>query len=519
MMKCRLTNQMVCDKSRQTVYNNKYVADYIFLKGLDRSCMFSFRPSFQVTSSRMVLFSLTFVRHGETLYNRKSIIQGQMDVPLSSVGEQQAGLVAARLQRERFTHIFSSDLSRASDTAKIIAQANKVCLSDIILDKRLRERKFGELEGKQSKELMHMVKKAKKKYLDYTPPGAESCLQLRERAKSFFADLCKLCSNFLDEEEAHTPAKIKRRHGGSLGRHSRQSNKRLQLSGRSQSFCSSGNPQHIISEMTLMSDEEDCNENSIYEKDDMCQTNSYITMQDNDNFGNNGKVLPDYQYRDGVQSSSDDSSMSGDLRHKGSLQSEADTCSETSSDRSPSSQDMNGSESDSTLSEFVCHKVPLSFGSEIQTSPHSPHFTHPSPCPTAKRPAEELERNSQSYECPNVSLTNSSSAHQFSSISSISSGRNSSFDDLEGLPLTVADILIVSHGGFIKECLRYFVDSLDCKIPGVKGHALKVCPNCSVSKFNITIDESTGHPSVTCILIHDKDHLIDLNLPPAKGTY
>ncbi|WAR07670.1 TIGAR-like protein [Mya arenaria] len=406
---------------------------------------------------------------------------GQMDVPLSSVGEQQAGLVAARLQRERFTHIFSSDLSRASDTAKIIAQANK---------------KFGELEGKQSKELMHMVKKAKKKYLDYTPPGAESCLQ-----------------------EAHTPAKIKRRHGGSLGRHSRQSNKRLQLSGRSQSFCSSGNPQHIISEMTLMSDEEDCNENSIYEKDDMCQTNSYITMQDNDNFGNNGKVLPDYQYRDGVQSSSDDSSMSGDLRHKGSLQSEADTCSETSSDRSPSSQDMNGSESDSTLSEFVCHKVPLSFGSEIQTSPHSPHFTHPSPCPTAKRPAEELERNSQSYECPNVSLTNSSSAHQFSSISSISSGRNSSFDDLEGLPLTVADILIVSHGGFIKECLRYFVDSLDCKIPGVKGHALKVCPNCSVSKFNITIDESTGHPSVTCILIHDKDHLIDLNLPPAKGTY
>ena len=65
---------------------------------------------------------------------------GQTDVPLSNVGEKQAELVATRLQNDRFSHIFASDLTRAYDTAKIIAQANKVCRCDITVDKRLRER-------------------------------------------------------------------------------------------------------------------------------------------------------------------------------------------------------------------------------------------------------------------------------------------------------------------------------------------------------------------------------------------
>jgi len=65
---------------------------------------------------------------------------GQMDIPLSNFGEKQAQLVAARLECERFTHIFSSDLSRASETARIIAEANKVSNTPIVMDKRLRER-------------------------------------------------------------------------------------------------------------------------------------------------------------------------------------------------------------------------------------------------------------------------------------------------------------------------------------------------------------------------------------------
>lgn len=86
------------------------------------------------------VFCIFYCFSGETMHNRKSIIQGQTDVPLSSHGEKQAALVAARLQNDRFTHIFSSDLSRAHETAKAISDANKVCRNEIILDKRLRER-------------------------------------------------------------------------------------------------------------------------------------------------------------------------------------------------------------------------------------------------------------------------------------------------------------------------------------------------------------------------------------------
>ena len=68
------------------------------------------------------------------------IIEGQQDIPLSDVGLQQATLVGKRLQNECFTHIFSSDLSRASQTAQTILDVNKIKKADILQDKRLRER-------------------------------------------------------------------------------------------------------------------------------------------------------------------------------------------------------------------------------------------------------------------------------------------------------------------------------------------------------------------------------------------
>ena len=39
--------------------------------------------------------------------------------------------------------------------------------------------KFGTAEGKSSKELLLSAKKAKKRYIDYTPPGAESVAQVK----------------------------------------------------------------------------------------------------------------------------------------------------------------------------------------------------------------------------------------------------------------------------------------------------------------------------------------------------
>lgn len=109
--------------------------------------------------------------------------------------------------------------------------------------------------------------------------------------------------------------------------------------------------------------------------------------------------------------------------------------------------------------------------------------------------------------CPNVSLS-PLVEHRLERISSISSGRNS-FDDGDVIPPVIANIILVSHGGCLRELVRYFIEELDCKIPGSMGHALRVSPNTGVSKFTVTFSDTDEKPKVTCLLIHDKDHLMD----------
>ena len=267
--------------------------------------------------------------------------------------------------------------------------------------------------------------------------------------------------------------------------------------------------------MNLVSDfDDDDSGTDMNDNLNFCQSGSFLSMQDSDSCETEGKVIADYQYRECCASSSDDSNLSTDVKLQGSYKSRSMSLnSEMDCDRSPSSREQN-SESDSTLSDTVNY-VPYSDSCEILTD--SGHYT---PLLKATNTAViNKDFTVNSYGCPNVSLSLSPSGQPFSSISSISSGRNSSFDEVDGLPTTAADVLVVSHGGFIKECVRYFVEILDCKIPGMKGHAMKVCPNCSISKFTITLDESSEKPSVTCITIHDKDHLIGLEMPEAKGAY
>jgi broad specificity phosphatase PhoE len=60
------------------------------------------------------------VRHAETEENKQKIIQGHLDTILNSEGEGQADLVAKALKDVPFDVAYSSDLKRATDTAKRI---------------------------------------------------------------------------------------------------------------------------------------------------------------------------------------------------------------------------------------------------------------------------------------------------------------------------------------------------------------------------------------------------------------
>lgn len=90
---------------------------------------------------------LIITRHGETEENKNNILQGQLGGNLSKKGIEQAKRLASRLQKEKIDKIFSSDLTRAADTAREIYKFHNSIPFE--LAKELRERYFGILQGKR----------------------------------------------------------------------------------------------------------------------------------------------------------------------------------------------------------------------------------------------------------------------------------------------------------------------------------------------------------------------------------
>jgi len=118
--------------------------------------------------------TIFLARHGETEWNRVGRWQGNTDIPLSEIGRAQARSLAERLRERGIREIFTSDLSRARETAEIVAEALGVtCLQ---IDPRLRERGFGCFEGLTREECEQRYSDVWARYLAdrrTTPTGAE----------------------------------------------------------------------------------------------------------------------------------------------------------------------------------------------------------------------------------------------------------------------------------------------------------------------------------------------------------
>lgn len=94
---------------------------------------------------------LELVRHGQTDWNLQGRIQGSSDIPLNELGRKQAREAGERLAQQSWDAIVSSPLSRAAETARIIAGVIGVDGIELIDD--LRERAYGEAEGLTGAEL------------------------------------------------------------------------------------------------------------------------------------------------------------------------------------------------------------------------------------------------------------------------------------------------------------------------------------------------------------------------------
>jgi len=88
---------------------------------------------------------LYLVRHGETDWNRQRKIQGSTDIPLNATGREQAAATGALLASRSWDAVFASPLSRAFETASIIADSVGLPAPTPVPD--LVERNYGEAEG------------------------------------------------------------------------------------------------------------------------------------------------------------------------------------------------------------------------------------------------------------------------------------------------------------------------------------------------------------------------------------
>jgi probable phosphoglycerate mutase len=126
---------------------------------------------------------LLLIRHGETVWNQQGRMQGQHDSPLTPNGLQQARQLARRLKAVSFTALYSSDLGRAHQTARCIADATG---HEVVADAGLRERHFGIFEGLTNTEikLRHPddYELFAKREPEYRMEGGESANQFRDRA-------------------------------------------------------------------------------------------------------------------------------------------------------------------------------------------------------------------------------------------------------------------------------------------------------------------------------------------------
>lgn len=98
---------------------------------------------------------ITLIRHGETIWNKQNLLQGEKDIPLSDRGIKQAHEMANYFKNTSFHFVGASPLQRTQQTASIIAQELGVPLRTLT---SLRPRSYGPWEGKKIEEIREQNK-------------------------------------------------------------------------------------------------------------------------------------------------------------------------------------------------------------------------------------------------------------------------------------------------------------------------------------------------------------------------
>ncbi len=125
------------------------------------------------------------VRHGQTDWNKRGLLQGTTDIEINEQGIKEAKFLAPNINLEEIDICLSSPLKRAMKTAEILTQGKVPIISDDLL----LERYFGSLEGKEVS--FDLIKRQWDYKLNDKSCHIESVRDCLERARKFLEKIKK----------------------------------------------------------------------------------------------------------------------------------------------------------------------------------------------------------------------------------------------------------------------------------------------------------------------------------------
>jgi 2,3-bisphosphoglycerate-dependent phosphoglycerate mutase len=133
--------------------------------------------------------TLALVRHGQSLWNLENRFTGWVDVPLTPAGEEEARRAGERLRGVHFDVAYTSTLTRAQETLRIIMETAGFEVP-VIRDQALNERHYGDLQGLNKAETAErygadQVHIWRRSYAT-PPPNGEALKDTAERTLPFF---------------------------------------------------------------------------------------------------------------------------------------------------------------------------------------------------------------------------------------------------------------------------------------------------------------------------------------------
>lgn len=130
------------------------------------------------------------MRHGESVYNTKGVLNGVMDGAnmLTELGKAQTQHAYEPLRGEGIEYIYYSPLARTHETAMIIGEALGIPEERRIVDDRLREMEFGEFEGRQVDAYHAFFGDGVSRLMKH-PEGGESWTDVKRRVGEFLYEI------------------------------------------------------------------------------------------------------------------------------------------------------------------------------------------------------------------------------------------------------------------------------------------------------------------------------------------